>query len=177
MTRHTDVPVRVLDLQSVQVSAQPLADNVFKIEGEDAYFLVNTSDGSVLIDTGTYYAQVDEQHKVMLEKATGPIRKIIATYFHSDHVGGLPRWKDHIGTGEIELIGHHRHVYMARIQQELTPYFNRRYHALYPNRVELGPTPPRMEWEMRPTRPVYPGSDYEFELGGVRFVVIDWSLA
>ena len=110
-----------------------LVEDLFKIEGEGAYFLVNTSDGSVLIDTGTYYAQVDEQHKVMLEKATGPIRKIIATYFHSDHVGGLPRWKDHIGTSEIELIGHHRHV--------------------------------------------YPGSDYEFELGGVRFVVIDWSLA
>ena len=67
----SDVPVRVLDLQALEVSTQALAPHVFKIEGEGAYFLVNTSEGSVLIDTGTSYAQGDEQREAMREKATG----------------------------------------------------------------------------------------------------------
>jgi alkyl sulfatase BDS1-like metallo-beta-lactamase superfamily hydrolase len=61
---------------------------------------------------------------------------------------------------------------MSRIQDSLMPFFQRRYQPLYPTRVKLGPTPPQPHWQMRPTRAVYPGSDHEFELGGVRFVVI-----
>jgi alkyl sulfatase BDS1-like metallo-beta-lactamase superfamily hydrolase len=168
----SDVPVRVDDLQSLAVSVQPINDFVFKIEGEGALFLINTSEGSVLVDTGTAYTQNAEQMKAVLEHATGPVKKIIVTHFHGDHAGGLPRWKDEIDAGKIELIGHHRYGYMARIQEELTPFFKRRYYPLYPTRVDLGPTPPQVHLQMRPTREVYPGSDYEFEMGGVRFVVI-----
>lgn len=169
----SDVDVRVDDLQSLEVSVQPINDFVFKIEGEGAIFLINTSEGSVLVDTGTAYVQSEEQQKAIRKHATGPIRKIIVTHFHGDHSGGLPKWKQEIDAGQIELIGHHRYGYMARIQDELTPYFLRRYKPLYPNRVSLDPNrPPQVHWQMRPTRPVYPGYDYAFEMGGVEFVVI-----
>jgi len=169
----SDVEVRVDDLQRLEVSVQPINDFVFKIEGEGALFLINTSEGSVLVDTGTPYAQNEEQRKAIRKHATGPIKKIIVTHFHGDHSGGLPKWKDEIDSGAIELIGHHRYGYMARIQDELTPYFLRRYKPLYPNRVSLDPNrPPQVHWHMRPTRPVYPGYDYAFEMGGVEFVVI-----
>ena len=168
-----DVAVRVDDLQSMQVSVQPINDFVFKIEGEGALFLINTSEGSVLVDTGTPYAQNEEQRKAIRKHATGPIEKIIVTHFHGDHSGGLPKWKDEIDSGKIEFVGHHRYGYMARIQDELTPFFLRRYYPLYPTRVSLDPNqPPQVHWQMRPTRPVFPGADYEFELGGVKFVVI-----
>lgn len=168
-----DVAVRVDDLQSLEVSVQPINDFVFKIEGEGALFLINTSEGSVLVDTGTPYAQNEQQREAIREHATGPIKKIIVTHFHGDHSGGLPKWKDEIDAGKIEFVAHQRYGYMSRIQDELTPFFLRRYYPLYPDRVSLDPNrPPQVHWQMRPTRPVYPGADYEFELGGVRFVVI-----
>ncbi len=168
----SDVPLRVDDLQSMGVSAVAMNDFVYRIEGEGAFFLVNTSEGAVLIDTGTSYAQNEEQMKLVRELASGPIRKIIVTHAHGDHSGGLPRFKEQIDAGEIEFVAHHRYGYMARLQDDLMPYFKKRYHVLYPTRVDLGPEPPRPYWNMLPTHPVFPGDDYVFELGGVKFVVI-----
>ena len=167
-----DVAVRVDDLQSMGVSVEPINDFVYKIEGEGAIFLINTREGSVLVDTGTPYGQHIEQKKRALELATGPIKKIIVTHAHNDHSGGLPLWKKEIDSGEVEFVGHHRYGYMARLQQDLLPYFKTRYKVLYPDRVTLGPESPRPYWSMQPTRQVYPGADYSFELGGVKFVVI-----
>jgi len=168
-----DVPVRVGDLQDMGVEAVAVNDFVYRIEGEGAFFLINTSEGSVLVDTGTPYAQNEEQMAKVRELATGPIRKVIVTHAHADHSGGLPRFKPQIDAGEVEFVAHHRYGYMSRLQDELIPYFKSRYHVLYPARVSLEPeTKPRVYWKMEPTRPVFPGSDYRFELGGVEFVVI-----
>ncbi|MFK7896266.1 MAG: MBL fold metallo-hydrolase [Myxococcota bacterium] len=167
----TDVDVRVDDLQSMTVSVKPINDFVFKIEGEGALFLINTSEGSVLVDTGAPYGQLEEQRKAILDTATGPIRKIIVTHAHGDHSGGLPTWRKEIAGG-TEFIAHHRYGYMARLQDEALPYFKQRYHVLYPDRVSLAPEPPRPYWNMKPTREVYPGANYTFEMGGVEFVVI-----
>ena len=75
-----DVPVRVGDLQDMGVEAVAVNDFVYRIEGEGAFFLINTSEGSVLVDTGTPYAQNEEQMAKVRELATGPIRKVIVTH-------------------------------------------------------------------------------------------------
>ena len=167
-----DVDVRVDDLQSMGAAAVPMNDFVYRIEGEGAFFLINTSEGAVLVDTGTSLPQNEEQMRLVAEHASGPIRKVIVTHAHGDHSGGLPRFEDRIDAGEIEFVAHHRYGYMSRLQDDFLPYFKSRYHVLYPNRVDLGPEKPRPYWNMEPTRPVFPGYDYEFELGGVKFVVI-----
>jgi len=167
----SDVPVRVNDLQSLKVNVVAITPSIFKIEGEGAIFLVNTSEGSVLIDLGYDSPQALEQKKQIEKFATGPIRKIILTHSHIDHVGGIEYWQKEIA-GETETIGHHRYGYMARHQAEPMAFFKRRYHVLYPTRVDLEDTTIPLGWRIRPEREVYPGSNYEFELGGTKFVVI-----
>ena len=66
-----DVDVRVDDLQSMGAAAVPMNDFVYRIEGEGAFFLINTSEGSVLVDTGTALPQNDEQMRLV---AAGPDR-------------------------------------------------------------------------------------------------------
>jgi glyoxylase-like metal-dependent hydrolase (beta-lactamase superfamily II) len=167
----SDVPVRVDDLQRLSVSAVPITPSIFKIEGEGAIFLVNTREGSVLIDLGYDSPQALEQKKLIEKLATGPIRKIVLTHSHIDHVGGIQYWQKEIA-GDTETIGHHRYGYMARHQSEPMAFFKRRYHVLYPTRVHLDDTSVPLGWQIRPEREVHPGSDYEFELGGTKFVVI-----
>jgi alkyl sulfatase BDS1-like metallo-beta-lactamase superfamily hydrolase len=167
----SDVPVRVDDLQSLKVGFVQITPSIYKIEGEGAIFLVNTSEGSVVIDLGYESPQALEQKKLIEKLATGPIRKIVLTHSHVDHVGGLEYWKKEIA-GETETIGHHRYGYMARHQAEPMAFFKRRYHVLYPTRVDLADTTVPLGWQIRPEREVYPGSDYEFELGETKFVVI-----
>ena len=77
-----DVDVRVDDLQSVGAAAIPMNEFVYRIEGEGAFFLVNTSEGSVLVDTGTSLPQNEEQMRLVREHATGPIRKVILSLIH-----------------------------------------------------------------------------------------------
>lgn len=167
----SDVPVRVDDLQSLGVQSIQITPNVFKIEGEGAIFLINTKEGAVLVDVGYDSPQALEQKKLIGKLATGPVRKIVLTHSHIDHVGGLPYWEKEIERS-IETIGHHRYGYMARHQSEPMAFFKRRYHVLYPTRVDLNETAVPLGWRIRPDREVYPGADYAFELGGTKFVVI-----
>lgn len=167
----SDVPVRVGDLQRLKVGSVQITPNVFKIEGEGAIFLVNTSEGSVLIDIGYDSPQALEQKKLIEKLATGPVRKIVLTHSHMDHVGGLRYWEKEIAAG-TETIGHHRYAYMSRLQAEPLEFFKRRYHVLYPTRVDLNDHTRPDYWKIQPKRLVYPGANYEFELGGTKFVVI-----
>ena len=167
-----DVPQRVDDLQALPSRLIPINDFVYKVDGEGAIFLINTEEGSVLVDTG-FVGRMSEQQALIRETASGPIRKIILTHAHLDHSGGITEWQSDLDAG-AELITHHRYDYMARLQQEPVEYFKRRNHVLYPTRVSLEPDQggPRPYWNLGAKREVYPGSPYTFEIGGVEFVVI-----
>ena len=67
-----DVQQRVNDLQSLKVAAVKINPFVYKIEGEGAIFLINTRDGSVLVDVGYASPQALEQKKLVEELGLGP---------------------------------------------------------------------------------------------------------
>lgn len=166
-----EVPERVDDLTRLKVEATAINKFIYKIDGQGAVFLINTSEGSILIDTGIGGQQSAEQKRLVDQLATGPIEKIILTHFHSDHAGGLSEWEAERKAG-AEVVTHQRYPYMSRIQGEATPFFNRRYKVLYHDLVDLTPGPIPEHWTLKPDRPVYVGADYHFETGGVRFEVI-----
>ncbi|GAB3315200.1 MBL fold metallo-hydrolase [Haliea atlantica] len=166
-----DVEQRVDDLTRLPVEATQLNDFIYKIDGQGAIFLVNTSEGSVLIDVGFNKTQGLKQKALAEKHATGPIRKIILTHFHTDHVGALPVWNEEVAGG-LPIVAHQRYPYMARIQRELNPFFNRRYEVLYGDLVNSDPDPDLSYWAIEPDRPVYVGQPYTFALGEVDFEVI-----
>lgn len=166
-----DVEQRVDDLTRLEVEATALNDFIYKIDGQGAIFLINTGEGSVLIDAGADREQGAAQKALALEHASGPIRQLILTHFHSDHVGGLSVWDKERADG-LPVITHQRFPYMARIQRELNPFFNRRYKVLYGDLVNTDPDADLSHWELEPDRKVYVGAPYTFTLGEVDFEVI-----
>ncbi len=168
---HGDVPERVDDLVALPNEAQEIARDLYKIEGQGAIFLINTPDGSVVIDTGIDNASSVRQKAIIDEIAAKPVRKIILTHFHPDHIGGLPLWEAERAAG-AEVVAHQRLEYMARIQAEAMSFFLRRYDEIYPDLVDETATAVPSYLRLVPDRRVYPGHDHAFELGGVEFQVI-----
>jgi alkyl sulfatase BDS1-like metallo-beta-lactamase superfamily hydrolase len=167
----SDVEERVDALATLPVESRKIGDGIFKIDGPGAIFLINTPDGSVLIDTGIGGESSAKQRALFDELAAKPLRRIILTHFHTDHIGGLPLWEKERAAG-AELVAHHRFAYMARIQREATPFFLRRYDVIYPDQVDETQLRPPAVLSVKPDREVQVGQDYVFELGGVEFRVI-----
>lgn len=167
----SEVAVRVDDLERLPVEAREIRPGIFKIEGQGAIFLVNTPEGAVLVDTGFDNASSVRQKQVVDAIRTGPIRTIVLTHSHQDHSGGLRHYAKERAAG-ARVVAHERYRYMSRHQLEPVAYFKRRYKRLYPRLVNTDPNVDRSYWEVVPDRAVWPGQDYAFELGGVRFEVI-----
>ncbi|MBA6413678.1 MBL fold metallo-hydrolase [Parahaliea sp. F7430] len=166
-----DVDERVDDLTRLSHSVTALNDFIYRIDGQGSIFLINTSEGSVLIDVGSDEKQGAEQKRLAQELASGPIRKIILSHFHSDHVAALPVWEEELSQG-LPIVTHQRYAYMSQIQRELSPFFNRRYKILYGDLVDESPKEERSYWQLEPEHEVYVGKPYSFSLGAVDFEII-----
>jgi glyoxylase-like metal-dependent hydrolase (beta-lactamase superfamily II) len=134
--------------------------------------MVVTSEGNVVIDTGLPF-QAEALRERLRKVSDAPIRAIVLTHAHMDHVGGTDVFRED-GT---EVIAHRELPAVQRTLKELAPFFLRRNKVLYPNevpdipdnvfgRIALGAMYPTFE----PTLLI--DDRYDFELGGVRFEVI-----
>lgn len=73
-----------------------VGDRVFIAIGYDLAnaILVRTESGGVLIDAGMSPERATQMRAALLGASPGPIRHIIVTHSHIDHVGGLATWVD-----------------------------------------------------------------------------------
>lgn len=143
-------PVKINDA----ISMVPATGNVY---------LVKTPAGDVVIDTAIGEIAGDVK-KIFDKEPHGPVKYIILTHAHADHIGGISLWKG----PDTQIIAQRNYVefvhYVARLEGFFAPRnaaaFNR---AVQSTRTWAG----NFAGKIEPT--ILFDENYKFELGGVEF--------
>jgi len=93
-TQHDKPPLAsIVGTHQQHKEAVPIGEIVFMSADISNAYLVNTSGGAVVINTGTVMGRA--RHKAAFDKVrSGPYRSIILTQSHPDHYGGVVAFKD-----------------------------------------------------------------------------------
>lgn len=148
-----------------QKEALKVNEAIYQGIGFGNTFLVTTPAGNVIIDTSM--GGMALRHKALLTKVSdAPIKYIILTHGHGDHISGVAQWKG----PETQVIAQRSFPEFLDYQKRLAEYFNRSNAAQF--NFDLA----RLTAAARTRAPVVPtqlvDDRYEFELGGLKFVVL-----
>ena len=156
------------ELITLPIKVEEVTPGVFRASGVGNTFVITTSEGNVIFDTGLVI-QASEQIR-QLKAALGDFEpvKIVLSHSHADHVGGTRLW-----SGEnTELIAHEEFEEEQRYLTELNPYLHQRNRTLFPWIPETPRTLPGMDFRgLIPDIRVDNDIPYTFTLGGRRFEV------
>ena len=156
------------ELITLPIEVDEVAPGVFRASGVGNTFVITTSEGNVIFDTGLVI-QASEQIR-QLKAVLGDFEpvKIVLSHSHADHVGGTRLW-----SGETtELIAHEEFEEEQRYLTELNPYLHQRNRTLFPWIPETPRTLPGMDFRgLIPDIRVDNDIPYTFTLGGRRFEV------
>lgn len=109
-----------------QTEAVKVNERVYQASGFGNTYLVATPEGNVVIDTSS--GALARRHRALLKKVSdAPIRYVILTHCHPDHVGGVAIWKE-AGT---EVVAHRNYAAGREYQRRLAGLFVRRNAAQY----------------------------------------------
>lgn len=166
MSTTQDKPLLASLVQAGDEQKEAIAINDFIFMAKDISnaYLVKTSDGDVLVNTG-FMDNAERTKRLLAPHRSGALRKIIITQAHPDHYGGVPVFRE----AETEIIAERRFVDTWRYFRDLGPYLAKRSRKLWANTIKrpANPAPPP---EVVPDIAV--DRRYEFELGGRRFELI-----
>ena len=144
-----------------QQDAVALGDGIFMSRGISNSYLVTTPDGDLLINTGMHF-EAAEIRRRFAAVSSNPIRVIVFTQGHSDHVGG---WSQFDGPG-IETIAQADHADVREYWRGLQPFMTARTGKLWSRDL------PDADRTVQPPEPVVTTTfldAHAFELGGRRF--------
>jgi alkyl sulfatase BDS1-like metallo-beta-lactamase superfamily hydrolase len=147
-----------------QKEAEAITDFVFMAKDISNAYLVTTSAGDVMINTG-FMDNAQRTQSLLAPRRTGALRYIILTQAHADHYGGVPTMREP-GT---QVIAERRFVDTWHYFDDLGPYLGRRSRKLWASTIKRAANPP-------PPPEVIPDISvdrrHELELGGRRFEII-----
>lgn len=160
-------PVTAIRVGQDQKSALKINDNIFQAIGFGNTFMVTTSEGNVIIDTSIVFNSALHKRLLTAENS-GPIKYIILTHAHGDHIGGIPVWKQP-GT---EIIAQKNHSEFQHYMARLNGFYGARNAAQFalPIPAAAPAWPGNYGAKIEPT--ILFDDKYEFELGGVKFIVM-----
>jgi alkyl sulfatase BDS1-like metallo-beta-lactamase superfamily hydrolase len=169
-----EVKERGWDLEKTTVELEKVADRVWRATGVSNAYIVQTRDGAVVIDTSSTH-QAERVMKLLESAIEGPVRTLILTHAHMDHVGGAKRWlAKYPGAA---LVTHEKFPMMQNELTILSEYFGRRGAAILPQLVEEARRardahPDFQYGGLEPTRLVDDDEPYHLVVGDTEFVVI-----
>jgi glyoxylase-like metal-dependent hydrolase (beta-lactamase superfamily II) len=141
--------------------AVALGGRIFMSRGISNSYLVTTDEGDVLINTGMYF-EAGEIKRRFRAVSRSPLRVIVLTQGHSDHVGG---WSQFDAPG-VETIAQANHGDVREYWRRLQPFYTRRTMRLWARDVA------NVDRSYQPPEPVVTTAfidAHAFALGGRRF--------
>ena len=147
-----------------QTEAEKITDTIFMVKDISNAYLVTTSDGDLLVNTG-FIGNGERNKALFAPHRTGALRRILLTQSHADHYGALPEQKED-GTQVIAGAGF---TETADYFERLAPFLARRSGKLWASMTRRNgppPTPPVVIPDLEVA------DVHRFEQGGRRFEVV-----
>lgn len=152
---------------NIPIEVKTLAPDIYQATGIANTHMIVTEEGNVLFDAGISI-QAAQQLQLLKEISAAPIRYIVLSHSHADHIGGTKIWLE----DDAEVVTHREFVEEQRYLKQLEPYFWNRNRTLFPWMPESPPDNALVSYGgIEPTILVDEG-DYSFTLGGVQFDVL-----
>jgi len=159
-----------VDMIRRPIETKEIADGIFMATGVGNTFMITTDEGNVIFDTGLVL-QSAKQIKLLKEISDDPVRYIVLSHSHADHIGGAKFWME----DGSEIVAHGDFAEEQRYLSSLEPYQYGRNRTLFPW-MPAWDEKPDMELMkyggVVPTITVADWETYSFTLGGVEFQVI-----
>jgi alkyl sulfatase BDS1-like metallo-beta-lactamase superfamily hydrolase len=149
--------------QQDQPKVVKINDSIYMAPFGANVYLVTTPAGNVVIDTGTS-SEAANARELLRAESHAPVKYIILTHGHADHIGGITLWKE-AGT---QIIAQRNYVELVNYVARLEGFFAPRNAAAF-NRPqeELGAWAGNFGAKIDPT--MFFDEKYELTLGGVQF--------
>jgi alkyl sulfatase BDS1-like metallo-beta-lactamase superfamily hydrolase len=147
--------------------AVEVGDRIFMSRGVSNSYLVGTSEGALLVNTGLA-GEASRHHDRFARVSDAAIATIVFTQSHGDHVGG---WSTFSGPG-VETIAQSNFFDVRGYWSRLGPFYGARSARLWssfvPQAATARPATPAPTPPVDPVPTVVFGDTYEFELGDRR---------
>jgi alkyl sulfatase BDS1-like metallo-beta-lactamase superfamily hydrolase len=138
-------------------------DSVYMATVVGNIYLITTPAGNVLIDTASA-KDAPEGRKLLGAVSSVPVKYILLTHGHADHIGGIPLWKE-AGT---QIVAQRNYVEFVNYVTRLESFFAPRNAAVFGRAVkDAGPWKGNYGAQIDPT--ILFDEKYEFRLGDVDF--------
>lgn len=161
MTQLTDL----VNAGSGEQSAVDIGDGIFMSRGISNCYLVTTPDGSVMVNTGITF-EAEETKRRFAEVSSDPVRVIVFTQSHGDHIGG---WGAFNGPG-VDTIVQENWDDVREYWRTFGPYYGRRSGKLWGGQLPQLDRPTTAPPPMPDPIPTATFADqHAFEVGGRRF--------